>query len=128
MANDLVPCYYTGQDYRLERPAEVRPRAEVREFKAQKLGKFIENGKLFLFFKRVRRKVKQLWDGLLGTGNALPFSRAQNPMMAPAKLHYEVPRAGDVGYWRHHRRRIFVSGRTTSIQAALAHLRALYTS
>ena len=100
-ATDLVPCFYTGQNYRVEKPAEVRTRAEVREFKAQKLGKFIENGRLFLFFKIMAQKAKQLWDGPFGVGNLLPFYKSQNPLMAPQKLHYEIPKANDLGIRRH---------------------------
>lgn len=105
-ATDLVPCYYTGQNYRVEKPAEKHPRHQVREFKRQKLGEFIENGKLFLFFKRVSAKAKQLWDGPFGIGNLLPFFKAQNPLMAPEKLHYQVPQAGDAGVCARHRRHL----------------------
>jgi hypothetical protein len=91
-ATDLVPCFYTGQDYRLERPAEVRTRAEVREFKVKGLGKFIDNGKLFLFFKALAKK---LWDGPLGIGNLLPFAPSHN---YGEKLHYDV---GPKGLRRH---------------------------
>jgi len=96
-ATDLVPCFYTGQNYRIERPAELHPRHAVREFKRQKLGQFIENGKYFLYFKRVVSKAKQLWDGLLGTGNALPFSLQTDG----DRLHYEIPMANDLGMRRH---------------------------
>jgi len=123
-ATDLVPCFYTGQNYRVEKPAEVHPRKAVREFKARGLGKFVDNGRLFLFFKMLR---KQLWDGLLGTGNALPFARRQNPEMAPQKLHYATPMANDVGIRRHGlyrsadlllRHRIRVSARKIDFTAA----------
>lgn len=50
-------------------------------------------------------------DGALGVGNALPFSRISKPLIAPSKLHYEIPHAGDVGYMRHYRPLIHVSGR-----------------
>lgn len=73
------------------------------------------------------------YDGPLGVGNALPFSRMQNRMMAPAKLHYETPPAGAVGIRRHDlyrrgklllRSRIRVSSRKIAFQASLE-LRAL---
>ena len=35
-----------------------------------------------------------LFDGFLGTGNALPFSRTQNRLLAPRKLHYQIPATG----------------------------------
>jgi hypothetical protein len=117
-ATDLVPCFYTGQDYRVEKPAEVRTRAEVREWKKQKLGKFVGNGKFFLFFKSLMVKLAQFWDGPLGVGNAIPFAKAHN---YGDKLHYEMPMAGDVGLRRHglYRRgkkllshKLRVSGRT----------------
>jgi hypothetical protein len=37
-------------------------------------------------------------------GNAVPFSRVANPIVAPGKLHYEIPRAGDRGIQARHRR------------------------
>lgn len=51
-------------------------------------------------------------DGALGVGNAIPFSHVPNPMIAPARLHYEIPHAGDLGLQRHFRSLIQVSGRT----------------
>lgn len=52
------------------------------------------------------------YDGPIGIGNVLPFSRSSNPLFAPDKLHYEIPRAGDRGLVaRHRRRRIRVSSR-----------------
>lgn len=114
-STDSVPCYYTGQRVGVDPPAESRPRHEVREFKRQKLGKFVASGKFFLFFKRAIAKAKRLWDGPLGVGNALPFS----PRTDPTKhFHYEVPPAGDVGLWRHFRKRIRVSARPQSHLAA----------
>jgi hypothetical protein len=108
-ATDLVPCFYTGQDYRLERPVEVRTRAEVRELKAKKLGKFVDNGKLFLFFKTVAIRLNRFLDGPLGTGNLLPFAKPHN---YGDRLHYEMPMAGDrTTFARHRRKLIHVSGR-----------------
>jgi len=49
----------------------------------------------------------------IGLSNLIPFGRSQNPMLAPQRLHYEVPMAGDrTCYARHHRRRIRVSTRS----------------
>jgi hypothetical protein len=98
-ASDPVPCYYTGQDYRWERPACVKTRGEVRELKKWKLGKFVESGKIFLFFKRlVKDAVLGFWDGPLGRGNLIPFGRNKT---SGDPLHYEIPRAGDKGMRRH---------------------------
>ena len=109
-ASDPVPCFYTGQDYRWERPAKILPRAKVRELKTFKLGKFIESGKIFLFAQRLTREESiGFWDGPLGVGNLLPFARLHN---YGEKLHYEVPRAGDRScFARHHRRPIHASSR-----------------
>lgn len=108
-ATDLVPCFYTGQNYRCEKPIKVHTRAEVREFKKMKLGEFVEHGKLFLFFQKVAERLKQIWDGPLGVGNLLPFAR---PRSSGDKLHYEIPHAGDRSlYARHHRRLLSVSAR-----------------
>lgn len=109
-ANDQVPCYYRGQLRRVERPAEFRPRAELHEAKRQKLGKFVDSGKVFLFFQMVAQKVKQLWDGPLGIGNLLPFAKPRNQ---GDKLHYATPMAGDrTCFSRHRRRLIHVSHRS----------------
>lgn len=98
-ATDLVPCFYTGQDYRWERPAKVLTRADVRQLKTIKIGKFVESGKVFIFFKRLtHEEAIGFWDGPLGRGNILPFARPHN---YGEKLHYEMPRAGDKGMRRH---------------------------
>jgi hypothetical protein len=34
------------------------------------------------------------WDGWLGSGNILPFSRILNPLRQPSHLHYEIPASG----------------------------------
>jgi len=34
------------------------------------------------------------WDGWLGTGNAIPFSRVRNKLLKPEPLHYAIPAAG----------------------------------
>lgn len=107
-ATDQVPCFYTGQDYRLEPPAQTNLRSEVREFKRMGLGKFIDNGKAFLFAQQ-RRRI--LHDGPTGVGNLLPFSK---PHCYGAKLHYETAMAGD-GNWIDGytpRRRIYISARS----------------
>jgi len=49
--NDVVPCFYKGQDTSWERPTRILPRSEVRELKRQKIGRFINNGSAFLFFR-----------------------------------------------------------------------------
>lgn len=93
--SDSVPCYYTGQLRRVEQPAEFRLRSEVRELKAQKLGKFVDNGKVFLFNQRLSPKTTQLWDGPIGIGNLLPFAPLHN---YGERLHYDV---GPKGLRRH---------------------------
>lgn len=35
------------------------------------------------------------WDGLLGVGNLVPFSKSHNPSTFPDKLHYNIPAYGD---------------------------------
>jgi hypothetical protein len=113
---DLVPCFYTGQNYRVEQPVELRARADVHEFKRQKLGKFVENGRLFLFVKKLERKIASACDGPLGVGNAIPFARLHN---YGDKLHYEIPMAGDRGAFARHRRKLIrVSARSGMRYAA----------
>jgi hypothetical protein len=100
-ATDQVPCFYTGQDYRWERPAKIRTRAEVRKFRDAKLGEFREGGRVFLFFKSIATAEQSIdfWDKIpLGVGNLLPFAK---PHSNGDKLHYEMPRAGDRGLRRH---------------------------
>jgi hypothetical protein len=116
-ATDLVPCFYSGQNYYADPPAEHRLRSEVRECKRQKLGEFRENGKIFLFFKAIAAKLNRLWDGPLGVGNAMPFSRRTD---AGQHYHYEIPHAGDIGLWRHLRKRIRVSARSRHSQQSIA--------
>jgi hypothetical protein len=90
-ATDLVPCFLTGQDYRWERPALIHTRAEVREMKRLKLGKFVDNGKVFLLDKSIETKIS-FYDGPLGIGNLLPFSRIPN---GTEKHHYPIPAMAD---------------------------------
>ncbi len=109
-ATDLVPCFYTGQDFRWEKPAEFRVRAELHRLKKAKLGRFDQNGRIFLFFKAVKEALQRLWDGPLGVGNLFPFSK---PHCYGDKLHYETPMAGDRSIFaRHHRKYIHVSSRS----------------
>jgi hypothetical protein len=110
-ATDLVPCFYTGQNYRCELPAEMHPRAKVHEFRDRGVGKFADSGKVFVFSKQFAGK---FWDGPLGTGNLLPFGdRRSNPLIPPSKTHYEVPMAGDrTTFARHRRHLIHVSSRS----------------
>jgi hypothetical protein len=37
------------------------------------------------------------WDGVLGTGNLIPFSKTHNKDMAPERLHYSTPACADRG-------------------------------
>jgi hypothetical protein len=109
-ATDLVPCFYTGQDFRWEQPAEFRTRAELHRIKKFKVGRFDQNGSIFLFFKAIVNAAKKVWDGPLGVGNLIPFAK---PNSSGDKLHYEIPMAGDRGIFaRHHRRFIRVSSRS----------------
>lgn len=116
-STDLVPCFYTGQRRAIERPAKLLPRSEVHQLKTAKLGKFVDNGKVFLFFKAIKEAAKLLWDGPIGIGNVLPFARAHN---YGDKLHYEMPMAGDrTVFARHRRREISVSTRVLFSQPGM---------
>lgn len=59
---------------------------------------------------------RALWDGPLGVGNALPFSRQSDG----SRLHYEMPHAGDIGLWKFYRKRISVSARSRFSHQSLA--------
>jgi hypothetical protein len=116
-ATDLVPCFYTGQDFRWERPAELRTRAELHGLKKEKLGRFDQNGRIFIFFQKIAEWAEQWWDGPIGVGNVLPFSKAHN---YGDKLHYEMPMAGDrTAYARHRRKEIHVSSRVLFSQPGI---------
>jgi hypothetical protein len=96
-ATDLVPCFYTGQNYRAEKPAEILVRSKVREFKKLKLGKFVDNGTKFLF-SHCRIKKAAYSEGPIGRGNLIPFARTHT---LGEPLHYAIPMAGDIGLRRH---------------------------
>ncbi|MBV9181380.1 MAG: hypothetical protein JO356_08705 [Acidobacteria bacterium] len=51
--------------------------------------------------RQAMREIRAWWDGILGTGNALPFSAPTDPSK---HYHYEIPMAGDRGLWRHQRK------------------------
>jgi hypothetical protein len=51
MKTDSVPCFYREQDDAWEIPKEILTRAEAREKKNQKLGKFENNGQTFRLFE-----------------------------------------------------------------------------
>jgi hypothetical protein len=52
----------------------------------------------------------RFWDGPMGIGNVLPFSRPTDP---GHHSHYEIPMAGDRGpFARHRRKKIKVSARS----------------
>src|SRR5712691_728707 len=50
---DLVPCFYREQDFTWEQPAKILTRAEVRELKRQRIGKFMNHGRAFRLFQSV---------------------------------------------------------------------------
>ena len=39
-------------------------------------------------------RLKNVADGPLGVGNALPFSRVRSKLLKPERLHYQVPAVG----------------------------------
>jgi hypothetical protein len=46
-----------------------------------------------------------------GRNNLIPFGRVFNKLMYPPSINYPIPHAGDIGLWRHLRKRINVSSR-----------------
>lgn len=86
-------------------------RSQLREMKKNKLGLFVDDGTAFQFTKKFTEALKPLFDGPLGVGNLLPFSK---PRCYGDKLHYETAMAGD-GNWIDGytpRRQIHVSSRS----------------
>ena len=119
----------------VDEPLSAEPRIFVKKSVAQLMIRRLEARRLFdesgqlitqliqMVKVKVREAIQEIrayCNGPLGVGNAIPFSAPTDPQK---HYHYEIPMAGDIGYWRHHRRRIWVSARTTSIQTALAYLR-----
>lgn len=100
-ATDLVPCFYTGQNCDCDPPARIHTRAEVRQFKEAKLGKFVSSGKFFMFFQMVAERLKQIWDGPIGIGNLLPFSKSKS---TGDRLHYDMGPKGLARHGLYHRR------------------------
>ena len=91
-ATDLVPCFYTGQDFRWETPAEFRMRAELHKLKKQGLGRFDQKGKIFRFAQKIEQRVSRLWTGSPSANNLLHFVKTN---CYGDKLHYEIPMFGD---------------------------------
>lgn len=120
-ANDLVPCFYTGQDRHIDEPAEIATRDEVRGYKKKKLGKFVDNGTKFQFSAQMSvRAVETVCDFRMSARSVLTFLKASSP---GDRLHYEIPMAGDVGLRRHNLfRRVNEAGiselRTRTIQVS----------
>ena len=108
-ATDLVPCFYTGQDFRWETPVEFRLRGELHKLKKLKLGRFDYNGKIFLFRRKIVDRVTASWNGSLSANNLTHFLKTN---CYGDKLPYEIPHAGDRSIFaRHHRSLIRVSSR-----------------
>ncbi len=95
--SEKVPCFYAGQQDSYERPAKIVTRGEARLMKAAMKGKFENNGQIFRFSLAITERAKAFWDGPFGIGNLLPFSKQQNPLMAPEHLHYSIPACGAHG-------------------------------
>lgn len=93
--SEQVPCFYAGQQDSWERPAKIVTRVEARLLKAAGAGKFENNGQIFRLSKAITEKAKEFWDGPMGIGNLLPWSKVQNPNMAPEHLHYQLPACAD---------------------------------
>jgi len=83
-AKILVIVNSTGRSYKTDRD---RARKKVAQ------GSFIWRDN-FTIIEIERRFQVPLYDGRLGTGNAIPFSHIQNKLRAPHKLHYEIPAVG----------------------------------
>lgn len=108
MKTDLVPCFYMGQNFRVDEPAERTARAIVREYKAKGRGKFVDSGRAFLFHARgaCRSEAPRV------KASARTILHYMKTNCYGDKLHYEIPRAGDAGPFARHRRKfIRVSGR-----------------
>ncbi len=97
-ATDLVPCFYTGQDFRWEQPAEFRLRGDLHRIKKFKIGRFDQDGKIFLFFKRIETAARDMFYVPMSAKSILFFLKTRTD---GTPLHYEMPHANDVGMRRH---------------------------
>lgn len=73
--------------------------------------------KLVIKARKLADQARGFWDGPLGFGNALPFSKPTDPKH---HAHYEIPMAGDRGAFARHRRKLIrVSARSRSHLSAV---------
>lgn len=99
MKTDLVPCFYTGQNPLRDKPAELAPRAIVRDYKKKGFGKFVASGQFFMFFARMTRVAETaMRDFRASARTILTFIKTGTQ---GDRLHYEIPMAGDVGMRRY---------------------------
>ena len=108
-ANELVPCFYSGQNCDVDRPAKIQTRRRCRELKTAKIGRFERHGKVFIFFQRIETALLSMFTGPMSAKNILVFLKTRTD---GELLHYEMPHAGDRSIFaRHHRPTISVSSR-----------------
>ena len=119
---DLVPCFYTGQDQRRE-AAITFLRSEVREFRRQKLGEFIQHGRAFLFYQRVVKKILEICDGPVSAKSTLHFLKTRTD---GTPLHYEIPMAGDRSIYVRARRKLLRPSRRVPDEVIVAQMVAAY--
>lgn len=110
MKTDLVPCFYTGQNPLRDKPAELTPRAIVRDYKKKGFGKFGASGQFFMFFARMAYVAETVMcDFRASARTILTFIKTSTQ---GERLHYEIPMAGDRGVFsRHHRNLLHPSHR-----------------
>ena len=108
-----------------EQGADETPRGYIKKSWAQQWVRraeavwIVHNSIIQRLAGKVREAIREVkasyhYDGPLGSGNALPFSRQSDGSL----LHYEIPHAGDIGLWRHFKKKIRVSARPQSHLAA----------
>lgn len=108
-----------------EKPRFFEKKSIVQHWVRRAEARWIVKGRIVQKLKTraraITEEIRGFFDGPLGVGNLLPFSRSRNPLLPPGSLHYEVPHAGDRGLFaRHRRKRIRVSGRNLFAQQKLA--------
>jgi hypothetical protein len=116
-ASELVPCFYTGQNCDIHRPAKVETRGRCRELKKSGVGRFERNGKVFVFSQRIETAVQSIFNGPMSAKNVLAFLKTRTD---GSPLHYEIPHAGDrTPYARSRRRLITISSRVLFSQSGM---------
>jgi hypothetical protein len=91
LSQNLVPCFYAGSD-RAGKPDFTKDQAELRAWKSEGRGFFVDHGRAFQMTRTVDLTVDR---GASSKTAAVPFSRVQNKLQRPSVANYPIPAVGD---------------------------------